>query len=100
MTEPSGLLLLSTAATAATAASHATSPLTDAALIACAAALFATVFQRLGLPLVTGYLLAGLAVGVAAHLAFFAVVPLTAVHYVPSVFGLASNAPALSAPRT
>jgi serine protease len=34
--------------------------------------------------------LAGLAVGVAAHLAFFAVVPLTAVHYVPSVFGLAS----------
>jgi serine protease len=33
--------------------------------------------------------LAGLAVGVAAHLAFFAVVPLTAVHYVPSVFGLA-----------
>jgi serine protease len=34
--------------------------------------------------------LAGLAVGVAAHLAFFAVVPLTAVHYVPSAFGLAS----------
>ena len=32
--------------------------------------------------------LAGLAVGVAAHLAFFAVVPLTAVHYVPSIFGL------------
>jgi hypothetical protein len=34
--------------------------------------------------------LAGVAVGVAAHLAFFAVVPLTAVHYVPSIFGLAS----------
>ncbi|MBV8762591.1 MAG: peptidase S8 [Deltaproteobacteria bacterium] len=32
--------------------------------------------------------LAGLAVGVAAHLAFFAVVPMTAVHYVPAVFGL------------
>jgi serine protease len=34
--------------------------------------------------------LAGIAVGVAAHLAFFAVVPLTAVHYVPSIFGLGS----------
>jgi len=34
--------------------------------------------------------LAGVAVGVAAHLAFFAVVPLTAVQYVPSFFGLAS----------
>jgi hypothetical protein len=34
--------------------------------------------------------LAGLAVGVAAHLAFFAVVPLMSLHYVPSVFGLAS----------
>jgi CPA2 family monovalent cation:H+ antiporter-2 len=65
MTEPSGLLLLSTAATAA---SHAISPLTDAALIACAAALFATVFQRLGLPLVMGYLLAGLVVGPHLHL--------------------------------
>ena len=32
--------------------------------------------------------LAGLAVGVAAHLAFFAVVPMTALHYVP--FGFAS----------
>jgi len=62
MTEPSRFLLL------AAAASHATSPLTDAALIAGAAALFATVFQRLGLPLVTGYLLAGLAVGPHLHL--------------------------------
>ena len=34
--------------------------------------------------------LAGLAIGVAAHLAFFAVVPLTTVHYVPHAFGLAS----------
>ncbi|HUJ59514.1 MAG TPA: S8 family serine peptidase [Kofleriaceae bacterium] len=33
-------------------------------------------------------LLAGLAIGVAAHLAFFAVVPMTALHYVP--FGVAS----------
>lgn len=33
-------------------------------------------------------ILAGLAVGVAAHLAFFAAVPMTAVHYVPAVFGL------------
>jgi serine protease len=32
--------------------------------------------------------LAGLAVGVAAHLAFAAVVPMFALHYVPSVFGL------------
>jgi len=32
--------------------------------------------------------LAGLAVGVAAHLAFFAAVPMTAIHYVPAVFGL------------
>ena len=32
--------------------------------------------------------LAGLAVGVAAHLAFFAAVPMTTVHYVPAVFGL------------
>ncbi|HSN29401.1 MAG TPA: S8 family serine peptidase [Kofleriaceae bacterium] len=32
--------------------------------------------------------LAGLAVGVAAHLAFFAAVPMTAVHYVPAAFGL------------
>ena len=32
--------------------------------------------------------LAGLAVGVAAHLAFFAVVPMFAVTYMPSVFGL------------
>ena len=34
--------------------------------------------------------LAGLAIGVAAHLAFFAVVPMTTVQYVPSVFGLES----------
>jgi len=34
--------------------------------------------------------LAGLAIGVAAHLAFFAVVPMTSVHYVPHAFGLAS----------
>jgi serine protease len=34
--------------------------------------------------------LAGVAIGVAAHLAFFAVVPLTAIHYVPAVFGLGS----------
>ena len=32
--------------------------------------------------------LAGLAVGVAAHLAFAAVVPMFALHYMPSVFGL------------
>ncbi|MBL0218530.1 MAG: peptidase S8 [Myxococcales bacterium] len=34
--------------------------------------------------------LAGFAVGVAAHLAFFAVVPMFAVSYMPSVFGLGS----------
>jgi serine protease len=34
--------------------------------------------------------LAGLAIGVAAHLAFFAVVPMMTLHYVPGVFGLAS----------
>ena len=34
--------------------------------------------------------LAGLAIGVAAHLAFFAVVPMMQLHYVPGVFGLAS----------
>jgi serine protease len=34
--------------------------------------------------------LAGLAIGVAAHLAFFAVVPMTTLHYVPHAFGLAS----------
>jgi serine protease len=34
--------------------------------------------------------LAGLAIGVAAHLAFFAVVPMTKLHYVPLGFGLAS----------
>ena len=34
--------------------------------------------------------LAGLAIGVAAHLAFFAVVPMTSLQYVPSAFGLGS----------
>ncbi len=34
--------------------------------------------------------LAGLAIGVAAHLAFFAVVPLTQLHYVPHAFGFAT----------
>ncbi len=34
--------------------------------------------------------LAGLAIGVAAHLVFFAVVPMTTLSYVPSVFGLGS----------
>ncbi len=34
--------------------------------------------------------LAGLAIGFAAHLAFFAVVPMIGLHYVPGVFGLAS----------
>jgi hypothetical protein len=35
-------------------------------------------------------LLAGLAIGCAAHLVFFAVVPMTPLHYVPHAFGLAS----------
>jgi serine protease len=35
-------------------------------------------------------LLAGIAVGVAAHLMFFAAVPMTSVQYMPSVFGLES----------
>jgi serine protease len=34
--------------------------------------------------------LAGLAIGVAAHLTFFAVVPMTTVHYVPHAFGVAT----------
>jgi serine protease len=34
--------------------------------------------------------LAGVAIGVAAHLAFFAVVPLTTIHYVPAAFGVAT----------
>jgi serine protease len=34
--------------------------------------------------------LAGLAIGIAAHLTFFAVVPMLTLHYVPGVFGLAS----------
>ncbi|HEX4455653.1 MAG TPA: DUF5942 domain-containing protein, partial [Kofleriaceae bacterium] len=42
-----------------------------------------------GAPKLRG-VLAGVAVGVAAHLAFFAVVPMTTLHYVPHVFGLAS----------
>lgn len=60
MTEPSGLSLL--------AVVPHPSPLADAALIACAAAVFATVFQRLRLPVVTGYLVAGLVVGPHLHL--------------------------------
>ncbi len=59
-------------------------------------ALFFSALVPLGL-LAVGYgvpklraLLAGLAIGVAAHLAFFAVVPMTSVHYMPSVFGLES----------
>src|SRR5664279_2179736 len=44
-----------------------TSPLADVALIVGIAALLATLFQRLGLPIVLGYLLAGLLVG--PHLA-------------------------------
>ena len=40
-----------------------------------------------GVPKLRG-VLAGIAVGVAAHLAFFAVVPMTSLHYVPHVFGL------------
>ena len=42
-----------------------------------------------GVPKARG-VLAGIAVGVAAHLAFFAVVPMTTLHYVPHAFGLAS----------
>jgi serine protease len=41
--------------------------------------------------------LAGLAIGFAAHLMFFAVVPMTQLHYVPGVFGLASMWLALNA---
>jgi len=41
--------------------------------------------------------LAGLAIGVAAHLAFFAVAPMMTLHYVPGVFGLASMWLALNA---
>jgi serine protease len=41
--------------------------------------------------------LAGVAVGCAAHLAFFAVVPMTTLHYVPHAFGLASIWLALNA---
>ena len=42
-----------------------------------------------GFPRARG-VLAGIAIGVAAHLAFFAVVPMTTLHYVPHAFGLAS----------
>jgi serine protease len=42
-----------------------------------------------GVPKLRG-VLAGLAIGVAAHLAFFAVVPMTTLHYVPHAFGFAS----------
>lgn len=59
-------------------------------------ALFFSALLPLGL-LAIGYsvpklrgVLAGLAVGVAAHLAFFAVVPLTSIQYMPSAFGLES----------
>jgi serine protease len=38
-------------------------------------------------PKLRGFL-AGVAIGVAAHLAFFAVVPMTQLHYVPHAFGL------------
>jgi len=34
--------------------------------------------------------LAGVAIGVAAHLAFFALVPMTQLHYVPALFGVGS----------
>ena len=50
------------------------------------AALFALGF---GVPRVRGAL-AGLAVGVAAHLAFFAAVPATALHYLPHLPGMAT----------
>jgi serine protease len=42
-----------------------------------------------GAPKLRG-LLAGLAIGVAAHLAFFAVVPMTPLHMVPHAFGIAA----------
>ena len=42
-----------------------------------------------GVPKLRG-VLAGVAIGVAAHLAFLAVVPMTTLHYVPHAFGLAS----------
>jgi serine protease len=42
-----------------------------------------------GVPKLRG-VLAGVAIGVAAHLAFFAVVPMMSLHYVPHAFGLAS----------
>jgi len=42
-----------------------------------------------GVPRLRG-VLAGIAIGVAAHLVFFAVVPMASLHYVPHAFGLAS----------
>ena len=57
MNAQSGSLLLAAAGAAAS------SPLADVALIVGIAALVATIFQRLGLPIVLGYLLAGLLVG-------------------------------------
>jgi len=61
MNVQSGTLLL------VAAGSANPSPLADVALIVGIAALLATLFQRLGLPIVLGYLLAGLLVG--PHLA-------------------------------
>jgi monovalent cation:H+ antiporter-2, CPA2 family len=52
----------------AVAGPQAGAPLTDLVLIVGIAALFATVFQRWGLPIVLGYLLAGLLVGPSAPL--------------------------------
>nr|HEX4315752.1 S8 family serine peptidase [Kofleriaceae bacterium] len=59
-------------------------------------ALFFSAFVPMAL-LVVGYgvprlrgVLAGLAIGVAAHLAFHAVAPMTTLHYVPHAFGLAT----------
>ena len=57
MNAQSGSLLL------VAAGSAASSPLADVALIVGIAALVATIFQRLGLPIVLGYLLAGVLVG-------------------------------------
>ena len=57
MNEQSGSLLL------VAVGSGLPSPLADVALIVGIAALLAIVFQRLGLPIVLGYLLAGLLVG-------------------------------------
>ena len=61
MSDQSGLLLL------VAAGSGSPSPLADVAMIVGIAAILAMVFQRLGLPVVLGYLLAGFLVG--PHLA-------------------------------